>query len=59
MKTINYSELARQIGLSSETFRKKRLNINYNKFNSAQLIAIEFILNTDIEAFITELKSKT
>ena len=57
MKTINYSELARQIGLSSETFRKKRLNINYNKFNSAQLIAIEFVLSSDIEAFISELRS--
>ena len=59
MKTLNYSEIARQIGLSSESFRKKRLKINYNKFNLAQLTAIEFVLSTDVDSFLTELKSKT
>jgi len=59
MKTINYSELARQIGLSPESFRKKRKRINYNKFSNSELIGIEYVLTSDVEAFLAELRRET
>lgn len=55
-KLTNYSELARQIGLNRETFRKKRKRINGCKITEREYNAIAQILENEFKRVMEELR---